>query len=341
MAIRIIEGVPGSGKSYYAVRHLVTNYFELSNDEYVVKKPCTIITNIENFQPDHVSLDEEMKKAGGVERFFSLEFQDQYRHNYPDVIVYIIDEAQMIFRRASARSLGDVFAYFEYHRHFGQDVYLVTQNSRKLPPDITALTEYIIVACPRTRSIVGELRYKWVSDGDIIKREGFKPDKRIFALYKSMDQAETEKIKNPVMRTFALVMVASVLIIGAGFWFFNAHWLKASETSKDDPLLSSPEPNAVTSIPVKTSDLEPEPFKIIHFVPLQTITTFKYGGRLGTTQAVWGGNFFPVDQLPFESIKIGKNWYVLLDDETFNMYFPSDYEEIPPGHFAVIEKRQG
>lgn len=340
MAIRIIEGVPGSGKSYYAVRHLATNYFELSHDEYVVQKPCTIITNIEDFQPDHVSLDEEMKKAGGLERFFSLEFQEQYRHNYPDVIVYMIDEAQMIFRRAAARSLGDVFAYFEYHRHFGQDIYLITQNSRKLPPDITALTEYIIVACPRTRSIVGELRYKWVSDGDIIKREGFKPDKRIFALYKSMDQAETEKIKNPVMRTFAVVMVASVLVIGGGFWFFNVHWLKASETSSDTTSPTDSK-SQVSSVPIVTASTAELPARaLVHFVPLPTITIIDHLG-VSHVSAVWGGVIAPINELPHKTFYRRGQWYVSLDDETFNMYFPPDSAEIPPGHFSVIEKRQG
>ena len=79
---------------------------------------------------------------------------------------------------------------------------MITQNSKKLPPDLVLLTEYIIDAAPRSRSVIGEFKYKWLSDGEILKREGFRPDKGIFELYKSMDLKETEKISNPVMRTF-------------------------------------------------------------------------------------------------------------------------------------------
>ncbi len=212
MAIRIIEGVPGSGKTYYAVRHLAKHYFSKQKDgSYELSKPCTLITNIDSFQPDHLSLQDEIKHAGGVEHFFSFDYQEKFKEG-KEQLVYIIDEAQRFFRKGQ-RNLNDVFSYFEYHRHWGQDIYLVTQNARKLPPDIVYLTEYLIVAAPRTRSILGEFKYKWVSEGEIIKREGFRPDQGVFSLYKSMDIGESEKIKNPVMKTVYIVLAIVALAI--------------------------------------------------------------------------------------------------------------------------------
>jgi len=216
MAIRIIEGVPGSGKSYYAVKHLADQYFEKQEDgRYELIRPVTIITNIDAFQPEHRNLKALAKDAGGIKNFFSEYYQKALTECIGGQIVYIIDEAQKFFRKG-ARDLDDVYSYFEYHRHFGHDIYLITQNARKLPPDISCLCEYLIVAAPRTRSVIGEFKYKWLSDGELLKREGFRPDPGIFALYKSMDQQESEKIKNPVMRTAGPTLLAVLVVTGLG-----------------------------------------------------------------------------------------------------------------------------
>ena len=224
MAIRLIEGVPGSGKTYYAVAHLVKNYFEKQADgRYELVKPCTIITNIENFKPNHISLLEVMKEAGGANIFFTEPYQIVFSKRFEHQIVYIIDEVQQFFRKGDrSKELHDVFYYFEKHRHLGHDIYLITQNVKKLPTDITTLVEYIIIAAPRSRSVIGEFKYKWDSDGIVIKREGLKPDKGIFALYKSMDIGESEKVKSPLMKT---VFISSILcVIVGGFLIYKLWW---------------------------------------------------------------------------------------------------------------------
>lgn len=257
MAIRIIEGVPGSGKSYYAVKHLADQYFEKQEDgRYELIRPVTIITNIDSFQPEHLNLKVLAKDAGGVKHFFSEHYQKALTECIGGQIIYIIDEAQKYFRKG-ARDLDDVYSYFEYHRHFGHDIYLITQNARKLPPDISCLSEYLIVAAPRTRSVIGEFKYKWLSDGEILKREGFRPDPGIFALYKSMDQKESEKIKNPVMRTAGLTILAVLFVIGCGIYYFKVKWLSAgpiSTTPTGTPTASTTpaqQPSAITPTPPK------------------------------------------------------------------------------------------
>lgn len=231
MAIRIIEGIPGSGKSYYAVKHLADRYFEKQKDgRYELIQPITIITNIDSFQPEHLSLQNLTKDAGGVKAFFSEYYQKALTECIGGQIVYIIDEAQKWFRKG-ARDLDEVYSYFEYHRHFGHDIYLITQNSKKLPYDIYCLTEYIIVAAPRSRAVIGEFKYKWMSDGEILKREGFKPDSGIFALYKSMDQKEVEKISNPVMKTAGLAVLAVLFVMGFGIYYFKVKWMGGNTSS--------------------------------------------------------------------------------------------------------------
>ena len=58
MAIRVIEGVPGAGKTYYAVHHLCGKYFDWSADlgEYQSKvnpddtRKLVVVTNIDRLR---------------------------------------------------------------------------------------------------------------------------------------------------------------------------------------------------------------------------------------------------------------------------------------------------
>ena len=82
MAIRIIEGCIGSGKTYYAVWHILTNYFKWDGltDNYIVKNPdghVLVYSNIEKFLLSD-SLDERLKDAGGLDKFFHAESPKEF-----------------------------------------------------------------------------------------------------------------------------------------------------------------------------------------------------------------------------------------------------------------------
>ena len=324
MAIRIIEGVPGSGKSYYAVRHLAKTYFKKDAEGvYQLDKPCILITNINSFKPDHVDLDSEIRKAGGVEVFFSLDYQRDYKDIYENKIVYVVDEAQMKFRKG-VRNLADVYSYFEYHRHWGQDIYLVTQNTKKLPPDIVLLVENIIVAAPRIRSIAGEFKYKWMDGNTVMKREAFKPSKAVFALYKSMEAEETEKIKNPMMKTVALALFASAVILISGYWFFQTRWASAGEKQKEENQSKMDQQNDI--VPVSGQRIAADPFPIssllVHFIPLNTIEEFTPKGI--KVLFIWQNDIFTMNSFPYPTVMIGGQWYAQLDADVYSFIFNED-----------------
>jgi hypothetical protein len=198
MAIRLVTGVPGSGKTYLAVDHLVKNYFNYNKqiDEYLKKdEKIQIITNIEGFLLDHLNLDKIIKDAKiTFEIFFSKNYQEKIHKKYPQII-YIIDECQQYFHRKFYNK--DVSYYFEYHRHFGDDIYLISQDKRKIALDIGILAENEIRAVKRSFSLLGEFKYNIISDGIISDRKILKPDKKIFSLYTSAFAKEKEKIKRP------------------------------------------------------------------------------------------------------------------------------------------------
>ena len=217
MALRVISGVPGAGKSYYAVNHIISKYCVPFGDVYQLKKDYIIVTNIEGLLLPTVDLSAAVKKSGSIEHFFTQTVQKKVTEKYQSEgkkVVYIIDEAQQYFHRRFYNR--DVFAFFESHRHYGLDIYLLTQNSNLLPKDLISLVEIEIRAVPRTLSIAG-FNYLRKSNKDIIGREFLRKKRTIFGMYKSMSGEETEKIKTPYLK----YIVPVVVLFALGFYLLS------------------------------------------------------------------------------------------------------------------------
>jgi hypothetical protein len=390
MALRIIEGVPGAGKTFYAVWHLARNYFKkVFKDEepvygfflnllyallpflkptracsYELARECTIISNIDGFKPHHISLIDEIERAGELARqkikssdmterqketalhqldpvaeFFSYAYQEKYKEGKSQ-IVYVIDEAQRFFRKGMDKVLKDrrVFDYFEYHRHWGQDIYLVTQNIKKLPPDIVYLVEYTVSAVPRVRSLGPGFRYHWMASGERIKTEVRRPEQAIFALYKSMDVAEQEKIKNPVLKSVGLALLGAFLIIFYGFSYISDRFGEKEKPAVAAPAVSSPSiipdysrPLGESYVPVGQPRLDPPPPRYVVFLPLDSITS--YSGNAMQTLYVWRGVLLPANHFPHETFRMAGQLYAVIDYDVFEFYFPEG--ENRPTDFIV------
>lgn len=337
MAIRIVEGVPGTGKSYYCVKHLRDTYYtkdsmgvwsqnefyatdeegniKIDSDGKKIKQKLIISTNLEGLKLPHVSLLDEVRAAGGVQIFFSHAYQEKIEKE-DERRIYVIDEAQQIFRRKLSGDYSDVFFYFEKHRHFGHDIYLLTQNAKKINDEIATLAEYHIRAKPRVRSMFGEFPYHVISDGEILKRFSYKPDQEVFALYKSRRKAETEKIKNPVMAT-VLKVTALTVILGLGGFYGMQYLMKKDlhqeEIKKDITISEGGEKK------VKLSEKkEIKPIEKIYPVGLVT----QYENKRPVTYMFLFDKYFTDKDIPFETIRHGRNVYVKISDEQMELYFP-------------------
>jgi zona occludens toxin (predicted ATPase) len=381
MAIFVIEGVPGSGKTYYAVWMLLLRYFKRiptytklqtlffflrpkEKPAYVLDKDCVLITNIDQLQLAHVDLKAEIAQAGDLARaailsdvtitskqrdtkldkldpvaeFFSFDYQEEYRHRYDDKpIVYLVDEAQRFFRKGMDRVLRErgVFDYFEYHRHWGHDIFLVTQNVKKLPPDIVYLPEYIISAVPRSRSIGFGFKYRWVSSGEVINTETLRADKEVFAVYQSMEAEETEKISNPLVRKIIFTGLASVFIMYFGISYLVGRlWYpdSASPAEVVQPVDSSPARVHNSFIPIGSarSSLPPPPRYVV-FIPLSKIT--RYANNDEKSLYVWRGHLIPPANFPHKTVYFSGQRYAVLDYELFEFMFSN--EEDRPKDFIV------
>ena len=225
MAINIITGVPGAGKTYYGVYHLRKTFCVKTGNGYVLKQGYTLITNIDSLLIPHLSFDDLLEKTGRTfDQFFTVPYQEKITEKYPKLI-YLIDESQRYFSRKTSK---DTFYYFQYHRHLGHTVYLFTQGMNLLPKDITALAEFEVRAIRRSLSIMGEMRYLFYANREIVDRKTLKKDKTIFNLYKSMSAMETEKIKNPFLKYFIILGVVALIL---GYVFKRTFLQSSAEAS--------------------------------------------------------------------------------------------------------------
>ena len=220
MAIRIIEGKIGSGKTYYAVNHVFKEYFKWcdNKDAWVQKNTdvkIKIYTNIKKMKIGH-DLDLAIGEAGGLNPFFTEDYQVRFCNNCK--VIYIIDEAQgsKLFHRRYNDTV--VFDYFQLSRHMGSDIYLITQDTQCLAKELRSLAEYHIVAVPRTKSIGKMFTYKFYAGKDHFKTKRIRKDNKVFGLYRSMIEKEAEKINSAVLK-YIIMFVVIISLAGVMFKF--------------------------------------------------------------------------------------------------------------------------
>lgn len=244
-------GKNGAGKTYWVVRTVRDKYMECIRNVWKVKDEYLILTNINGFDYDNVvQLDQAVEEAGGISKFFNWDYQTQLTEEAASEgksIIYLIDECQSFFRKYMKDQ--DVFLYFEKHRHLGHVIYMTTQHLSKIPSDLRHLIEYEVTAVPRGVAIPGTFIYNYKSDGGHVKRQIWKIDKSVFALYKSQEFSESEKLRNPLLKWIPILFI----LFGISFYFFldsmGYFERKKSLSDKKKVSLDSSSPVPSSSVP--------------------------------------------------------------------------------------------
>ncbi|MBX0312988.1 MAG: zonular occludens toxin domain-containing protein [Sulfurihydrogenibium sp.] len=206
--LSIIYGVPGSGKSYYAVYQIKKMLDE--------KRNITLISNIENLKLTHLNLDELIYQYGGIEKFFNVEC-DFWKTDVDKKKVLFIDEAQRYFNKRFFSSF--VFFFFQYHRHLNIDIYLITQSYKTLPTELVVLAEIVIQAVPSSfRWFRNSFRYlvKDLETFETVERIDVPFKKEIAELYTSALVVEPTKKLTYTQKYLlgsAVLFVVAVLIL--------------------------------------------------------------------------------------------------------------------------------
>lgn len=248
--IRIITGVPGAGKTYLAMTEILKLCeYDSFFDEYRPREGTVIITNISDLKVQHVKFDEALEKMG-YEVFFSEKNFEAIRKKYERVLI-VIDECQKYFH---AKTWNEKVAYaFQYHRHLGIDIILMTQDQRVLPRGLSSLPEYIVKA--RSRSINFGFRFVYdfydSTTWTHLETKTLKKDQSVFRAYKSFKFDEKEKPKNVVVQ-WVVLTGGGVLILLVAVYFFISAFFPSGEAESSETV------KAETTIP-KVKDLIEKP----------------------------------------------------------------------------------
>ncbi len=226
--ISVVYGVPGSGKSYYAVWWIRKRALTEGDIFLRVKDNVLLITNIKlNLDsPENYVYIEDWD---GWRKYMDVDF---WRANFAWLqgkkVYIVMDEAQLFFYHY--KDDPRVMFFLQYHRHLGVDILLITQTPKSLPAKVFELAEFLIESVPRSVNPFSfrAFRYRVLHPFDrdvVLRRFHLAFDPIVFHLYSDMiykpPEDEQEKPKNAFTRYYVLLgsfLLFTVLLV---FSFFS------------------------------------------------------------------------------------------------------------------------
>lgn len=198
--ITLITGLPGSGKSLFAVRELVKN----SKSEDI--RPA--FADIDGLDYDRL-------------RAFPLEDATAW-HELPDGSIIVMDECQRVFPpRSNGSKVPPHVSMLETHRHHGHDLYLITQAPRLLDYHVRSLVgRHIHITRPFGTTRPRVYTYDGVNDKPEPERKPVpskqKLERELFGYYHSATE-HTHKSRLPG-KVWAAMLGIPAIILGTGYF---------------------------------------------------------------------------------------------------------------------------
>lgn len=228
MSITLITGVPGSGKTLYAVSKLLqpivgTQIPVDDDDGRVVMHPRTIFTNVNGLQLDHELIDAN----GGwayKDKTWSFDGHSGGLHDWHEWAqpgAYLVfDEFQKAWppRPNGAPVPPDIQA-LDTHRHMGVDFVLMTQNCLNVDRHILGLVDRHLHVRRIANAAVAVV-YEWDHASrsllykNSITKGPWRYDKKAYKLYKSSRVHTKQRRTIPSLVWFILIGVLAMGILG-------------------------------------------------------------------------------------------------------------------------------
>lgn len=297
--ITLLTGIPGSGKSYWAVHHVSK-----------LKDQSKILHNIEGFKIGTSLDDYSIHKNIPKLTLFKKSWHES--NNDLQGWTIIIDEAAELFPKQFKDT--DVISFFDYHRHYGIDIFLITQDQKKVCYDITCLAEtHYRAASGASNPIPGFLCYQQMVGGEPVSRKWLPKKKSIFALYKSTNNHSSSTIQ--IGKIYAVVAIIGILAFGFGLkkWFSS---FRPEQTQlKSSPLESSSKPLSLNSFPKNiTQQNQNSLASTIGGIPFQLSHIKDYSGYY----YVFAGSIYRKENFPFKVVKTRIGEAALLPPEIYH-----------------------
>ena len=255
--IELLEGVPGSGKSYYAVSERLLKWVRAGRRVYVF---------VDGFYLDRLALFEGIELAV-LQQQITLwqsgeEVKEGLLHVEPGSAV-LIDEVQTVFRSRDKTDPA-LLRWLETHRHRGIDLVLMCQQYGQVTLGVNRLVE-ATTKFRRLDRFGLKNRYQASVRGnpeelEVIRMFSGKYEPKLYAYYSSYASAavrETARggsiLKSPTLIVGGLGLIVAVAWVAFGGWLSGAKPVPSVAVSTlppPPPLLTPHVPQPVVPVPV-------------------------------------------------------------------------------------------
>lgn len=265
-----ISGRPGGGKSYEAVKNHILP---------AIKDKRMIVTNLplnlehikavfgdEALKLIHV-IDGQLHSFGDKERPFSkaehfLEYSD-WINDKGQGPVFFVDECHLCMPSGSTQK--ELLEYLSLHRHYVHDIYLITQDFRKVHRDIRAMIElnYRCIkktALGRTDAYILKVCQGADSNAEVVNTFEREYEAHVFPFYKSHTKTSGGKIEEALAKDVK-PWWKSPLILLPPIMLFIALPVAISAISKtvSNQQKNVTQPTANIELPVSPANVAKEP----------------------------------------------------------------------------------
>lgn len=211
--IWLLTGIPGSGKSYFAVDMIHDLIQKLKKKEKIddeeAGKKIKVLHNVDGLKVGTV-LDTFCAERG----FNPITlFSNKYHKDNEEFRgwLFVIDECQTLFPKNMRNE--DVQLFFQLHRHYGIDIVLLSQDYKLICPAISLLSEFQFRAVSDTANpLPGFFMYKQMVGYEQIGRKFKRKKQKVFNLYKTadFDQKKVRKKARPMLIIFIICAIIGV-----------------------------------------------------------------------------------------------------------------------------------
>ena len=281
--IEMLEGVPGSGKSYYAVSERLLKWVRAGRRVYVF---------VDGFYLDRLAMFEGTNPSDLEKQITLWSTAEEVRQGLLQVSpgsAVLIDEVQTVFR-SKEKTDPELLRWLETHRHRGIDIVLMCQQYGQVTLGVNRLIE-VTTKFRRLDRFGLKNRYQASVRGnpeeiEVIRMFSGKYEPKMYAYYSSYSNAGIRETRRggSIMKSPTLI-VGLVGLIGAIAWFGTGRWL----TSSADVLAhqsQQAQAGSVMPLPPPTVDL-PVPSHVDHPTSLPDVHPIQIqGGMLSELDGV-------------------------------------------------------
>ena len=299
--IEMLEGVPGSGKSYYAVSERLLKWVRTGRRVYVF---------VDGFYLDRLALFEGVEMAVLQQQITLWQSGEEVKAGLLEVepgSAVLIDEVQTVFR-SKDKTDPQLLRWLETHRHRGIDLVLMCQQYGQVTLGVNRLVE-ATTKFRRLDRFGLKNRYQASVRGnpeelEVIRMFSGKYEPKLYAYYSSYASASVREtarggsmLKSPTLLVGILGLVVAVAWFAFGGWLSGVKPVPVASVSTIPfpPLLHSAQASQpVAGVPVIVP-------LAVHPVRIQGGMTTREGGQVVWLWVSDEGRLMTEDEIAGES----------------------------------------